>query len=116
MIIRSILDEKAMFTFDKELTSFSFQMDQQSIFHGTSLASRATYFAHKMSSYLKRPLFLAIHSIDGYSLYNNESQSVFSSLVAYSDRMIRIVASCDNVNIFDVWDSSSISGFQWVSK
>ena len=87
---------------------------RSSISDASKLTKRAACFACQLSHTLQRPLFIAIKNIDGPSLLNHESQSVLSALVAFSNRMIRLIASCDNVNIFDAWESATMARYNWV--
>ena len=120
-LISSILGEDVDIAFDWEImhhigTQIEYNCFRSSIAGASKLAKRAACFARQASQILQRPLFLTVHNIDAPSLFNSESQSILSCLVAFSNRMIRLIASCDNVNIFDAWDSAAIARYQWVSS
>jgi len=78
------------------------------------LPSRAANLARFAASQFENPLFILVYNIEGSGVANKVTQSTFASLAAFSDSKIRLICSCDNVDVFSLWDVSMLSRYRWI--
>jgi hypothetical protein len=95
-----------------------------------TLVKRATNIGKALGSRCTKPIYLAIHNIDGSGLRDPDSQKALVALISNSDvndgickddkdryrnRVVQLVASIDHVDAESFLDMEAMTNFSWVS-